>query len=259
MAFNLVSQKISPRFIEFIQFLFEVIHEFVISYKHRKASYLVVVRQIFFTGVQALWIVSLIAFVIGSTILLQGNSIISTFSQSKIFYTILVSMVVKELGALLTAIIVVARSGTAISTELGNMVVNKEIDALLSFGITPISYLVVPRIIGVVISVSFLTVYFIFTALFGVWFLSLFFTPINLSLFIQNIALEIRFLDVILLVIKTIVFGIIISTISCFQGLSVTLATTEVPQRTIKTVVRSFSWIVVFNILVTIVFYLLVE
>ncbi len=168
-------------------------------------------------------------------------------------------MVVKELGTLLTAIIVVARSGTAISTELGNMVVNKEIDALLSFGITPISYLVVPRIVAVIVSISFLTVYFIFAALFGVWFLSLFFTPINFSLYIQNIALEISFLDMILVIIKTIVFGIIISTISCFQGLSVTLATTEVPQRTIKTVVRSFSWIVVFNIIVTILFYLLVE
>lgn len=259
MISYLSSKGFAPRLIELFQFIFEIVHELFSFYKHRKVSYLVVIRQVFFTGFQALWIVALVAFVIGGTILLQGNSIISTFSQSKLFYIILVSIVIKELGVLLTAFIVVARSGTAISTELGNMVVNKEVDALLSFGIPPISYLVIPRVLGMIISVCFLTVYFISAALFGVWIISFFFTPINLIVFLQNVALEIDFLDISLVLFKTVIFGLIISVISCFQGLSVAVATTEVPQRTIRTVVSSLSWIIILNILITILFYFIFE
>lgn len=259
MIFHTSANGVASRLIDFFQFLFEIVHEFFSFYKHRQVGHLVLIRQIFFTGFQALWIVTLIAFVIGGTILLQGNSILPTFSQSKLFYIILVSIVIKELGALLTAIIIVARSGTAISTELGNMVVNREVDALLSFGISPILYLVIPRIIGMIISMSFLTVYFISAALIGVWIISFFFTPVNLIVFLQNVALEITFLDMVSVFLKTVIFGSIISIISCFQGFSVSLATTEVPQRTIRAVVSSLSWIIIFNIIITILFYFLVE
>jgi tetratricopeptide (TPR) repeat protein len=77
MIAHLLIGKIKLRLTEFIQFLFQIIYEFFSFYKHRKVSYLVVIRQIFFTGFQALWIVTLVAFVIGGTILLQGNTILS--------------------------------------------------------------------------------------------------------------------------------------------------------------------------------------
>jgi tetratricopeptide (TPR) repeat protein len=77
MIAHLSIGKIKLRLTEFIQFLFQIIYEFFSFYKHRKVSYLVVIRQIFFTGFQALWIVTLVAFVIGGTILLQGNAILS--------------------------------------------------------------------------------------------------------------------------------------------------------------------------------------
>lgn len=254
---NLV--KTLPRFaesiIEFFQFLFEIIQESFRFHQYRKVSRLVLMRQIFFTGLEALWIITLIALVIGGIVILEGNSILSSFSQSKLFYIILVSIVIRELGSLLTAFIIIARSGTAIAAELGNMVVNREIDALLSFGISPISYLVIPRIIGVVISVSVLTIYFISAALIGVWIISLFFTPINFIDFLQNVFAEITFTDMISGFLKTITFGLVISIISCYEGLSVSIATTEVPQRTIKAVVNSLSWVIIFDILITILFY----
>lgn len=239
----------------FYSFFFEVLQRMATFNKERNIGAIVLMRQILYTGYEALSIISLIAFAIGGIIIIEGNAILPGFPQSKIFYSILVSVVTRELSCLLTAFIIIARSGTAISTELGNMVVNHEIDALLTFGISPISYLVVPRVIGVLVSLVTLTIYFNVAAIFGTWLISAFFSPVSLSEYLFFVFSELTILDIFSSLLKSISFGFAVALISSYYGLSVNMASTEVPQRTIKAVVKSLSAIIVLDVIITALFY----
>jgi phospholipid/cholesterol/gamma-HCH transport system permease protein len=243
-------------FKEFMHFTTRVVGEMFSFYSQRQIGFSVIIKQIFFTGYEALLLIGFIALAIGGLIILQGNIMLTTFGQTRLIYVLLVTIVVRELSILLTAMIVIARSGTSICTELGNMVVNKEIDLLRSFGISPISYLVVSRAIGVVVALFTLTIFFNLIAIFGGWVFSTLFYPINLNIFLSNLAAEIRVSDILLSVAKSVIFGFSIAIISCYHGLKVVKASTEVPQRTIKAVVNSIMVIVVADIIMTFVFYL---
>ena len=227
----------------------------VVFYKQRNISRIVLFRHILYTGYEALGIITLIAFAIGGIIVLEGNSILSGFGQSKIFYTILVSVVTRELSCILTAFIITARSGTAIATELGNMVVNHEIEALQSFGISPISYLIIPRVLGVLISLVILTIFFNAAAILGGWLISSFFYSINIFDFLYFIFSELTLKDIFSSISKSVCFGFAIAVISSYEGLNVTFASTEVPQRTIKAVVGSLTWVILLDIIITALFY----
>ncbi|MCE1188235.1 MAG: ABC transporter permease [Ignavibacteria bacterium] len=238
-----------------ISFIFEVLQKIFTFHKERNISTIVLIRQILFTGYEAVGIILLMAVSIGGIIIIEGNAILPGFPQSKIFYNILVSVVTRELGCLLTAFIIIARSGTAIATELGNMVVNKEIDALLSFGISPVSYLVVPRIFGVVISIVTLSLYFNAAAIIGAWLISAFFAPVNLPDYLYLIFSELTIKDIASSVLKAFSFGFAAASIASYQGLRVNNASTEVPQQTIKAVVKSLTAVILLDVIITVLFY----
>lgn len=240
----------------FFQFVFEVLHNSFSFAKQRQVAFIVLVRQILFTGLEALPLITLLALAIGGLIIFEGNTIIANFGQSQLLYTILVTVVTRELSCLLTAFIIIARSGTAISTELGNMVNNHEVEALLSYGISPVSYLVVPRIFGVVVSMITLSIYFNAFALFGGWMISSVFVSLPFFEFFVKLFSELTLLDVAVNIIKATSFGIAIGLISTYQGLQVTYSITEVPQRTIKSVVQSITSVIVLDILITLIFYI---
>jgi phospholipid/cholesterol/gamma-HCH transport system permease protein len=94
-------------------------------------------------------------------------AILPQFGQDERLYDILVLIIVRELGPVLTAFIITSRSGSAITTELGNMIVSHEIEAYESVGINPVTYLAVPRLLGVVFSMIILNIYFDIFGLFG--------------------------------------------------------------------------------------------
>ncbi len=248
------------QFADIYQFLLFSVHIFrkIISFRRqRQARTLVLLRQILFTGFEALPLISFLALSIGGLIIIQGYNILENFGQSNLVFVILVTVVIRELSAILTALIVIARSGTAISTELGNMVINNEINLLLSLGISPVSYLVVSRVVGVVVALITLTIYFNLAALLGGWLFSTLFYPINFNYFFTQLFQQLAVTDIIISVLKSIFFGIGIALISSYQGLKVNIASTEVPQRTIKAVVSSIVFVVFADILITAIFYLL--
>jgi phospholipid/cholesterol/gamma-HCH transport system permease protein len=216
----------------------------------------VVLRQIMFTGYEALGLISFIALAIGGLIILEGSYILGNFGGNKLIYILLVTVVVRELSSIFTALIVIARSGTAIATELGNMVVHHEIDALTAIGISPISYLVVSRLMGVVIAMFTLTIYFNLSAIIGGWLFSTIFYPVNFMDFFGEFIGYLQPRDLVICVIKSIVFGLAIALNSSYQGLRVRNATTEVPQRTIQAVVKSIVAVIFFDIVITTLFYL---
>lgn len=243
--------------IEFYLFILETFKQIIHFFKQKQIGFIVVLRQIMFTGYEALGLISFIAIAIGGLIILEGNNILGSIGGNKLIYVLLVTVVVRELSSILTALIVIARSGTAIATELGNMVVHHEIDALLSLGISPISYLVVSRLIGVVIATFILTIYFNISAILGGWLFSTLFFPVNFVDFVGDFIGYLKPGDLFICVIKSIVFGFAIAMNSSYQGLRVRSASTEVPQRTIQAVVKSIVAVIFFDIIITVLFYLL--
>jgi phospholipid/cholesterol/gamma-HCH transport system permease protein len=216
----------------------------------------VVSAQIYFTGFQALPLISVLALASGSIVILQASSNLSLIGGGSMLGDLMVAIVVRELAPLLTALIVIARSGTAVASEIGNMRVNREIEALESMGIHPLSYVVFPRLLGGILSVICLSVYFVLIACWGGYLVSSLLHDLPFSFYADSLARAFDSADVGLFFLKNTFSGAIIFMISCYQGLLVKLGPHEVPQVTTKAVVNSVIYVVLFNMTVTILFYL---
>ncbi len=236
-------------------FLFQVLKETILFVRRRQVAFKVLVLQILFTGVEALSIVSLIALSIGAVIIVEGGSILPRFGQTSLLYSILIVVITRELGPILTAFIIIARSGTAIATELGNMVVSHEIEAYISVGINPVSYLVVPRVLGVTISVMALTIYFNFFGLFGSFLVSQLIKPVPFVEYFRALLATIQLRDIVSTVVKSFVFGVIISVVATFQGFKVSTSVTEIPRAAIKAVGQGFVLCFLADALITLIYY----
>ena len=161
-------------------FFLSLIKESFFYFRRGKhVGFKVLTMQILFTGFEALSVIILLGIALGVVIIVQGLSILAQFGQGSLIYTILSVVITRELGPLLTAFVIIARSATAISTELGNMVVSNEIEAYVSVGIDPITYLAVPRFIGVTISLVLLNLYFNVAGLVGSFFVAQFIQTIT--------------------------------------------------------------------------------
>jgi len=232
-----------------------VVRETFLFPRRRQVAFRVLVLQILFTGVEALGIVSLIALAIGAVIIVEGNTLLPRFGQSGLLYQILIVIITRELGPVLTAFIIIARSGTAIATELGNMVVSHEIEAYVSVGINPISYLAVPRVLGVTIAMVALTVYFNFFGLVGSYLVSQFFRPLPVGEYFRNLLVTLQARDVLSMLVKSVVFGFIVAAVATYQGFKVKVAVTEIPRAAIKAVGQGFVLVFVADAIVTLITY----
>ena len=224
-------------------------------------SFDVLIRQILFTGVEAAGLCMLLALLLGAVIISEGYKFLLAIGQVDWIYKILIFALVRDLGPFIICLIVLARSGTAITTELGNMRVNKEIDALVTMGVSPISYLVSPRVIGMMLSLMILMSYFLMSGIFGGFLISNLFQNIPFMDFFNRLINELMFIDVLLMLFKVLVSGFCISVISSYQGLSVRAAFTEVPQRNIKAVGGSVVAVCLVNLIGTLLYllYLYIE
>ena len=216
----------------------------------------VVSAQIYFTGYQALPIVSVLAIASGAIVILQSSAQLNFLGGAERIGDLLVAVIVREVGPLLTALIVIARSGTAVASELGNMKVNREIDALEVMGINPLSYIVFPRVVGGIISVVCLAFYFSFISLFGGYFITRLLHDLPFAFYIDSLSQAFAKEDVLLFAVKNVFSGAIIFAVCCYQGLSVGQSSHEVPQATTAAVMKSIIYVIGFNVIVTIFYYL---
>lgn len=221
-----------------------------------RTIYSVVSAQIYFTGWQAMPIISVLAIASGSIVIMQSVTNLSLLGGQEALGQLLVVVIVREISPLLTALVVVARSGTAVASELGNMKVNKEIEALEVMGIHPLSYIVFPRILGGIVSVLCLSFYFIFIALIGGFLVSRMMIDLQFDFYITSIASAFSQEDVILFLLKNTFSGAIIFVVCSYQGMLVKQSPHEVPQVTTKAVMNSIIFVMAFNLMVTFLFYL---
>ncbi len=216
----------------------------------------VVSAQIYFTAWQALPLISVLAVASGTLVIMQSSAQLSLLGGAKMIGELLVAIVVRELGPLLTALIVIARSGTAVASEIGTMKVNQETDALESMGIHPLSYIVFPRLLGGIISVVCLAFYFNVVALIGGYIFSRLVHNMPFHFYFDSLANALALSDVGLFLLKNLFSGTIIFVVCCYQGLLVQGSPHEVPQVTMKAVVNSIVYVIAFNLVVTTTYYL---
>lgn len=219
-------------------------------------SFKILVMQILFTFVEALGIGGLLALGIGAAVNIIGIPLLSSFSQEKLIYPLLITMITRELGPLLTAFIIIARSGTAIATEVGGMVINHEIEAYISVGVDPIEHLGVPRFLGVTISVFLLNIYFSIFGLAGSFVVSRLFNSMPASVYFGNLLQVLSIKDILISIIKSIAFGTIISSVALFHGFAVERASTEIPVAGLRAVSSAFAWCILVDILLSAVYYM---
>ena len=221
-----------------------------------KAARKILIMQLLFTYVEALPICAVLAVVIGTSVVFLGTTVLVSLGQAKLTYDLLVLLVMRELGPLLVAFIVTARSATAIATELSTMVVNQEIEAYISIGIDPIVHLAAPRFLGVTFSVFFLNLYF---SIFGLIVPSIviqFISTTNIAEYFTNLFTAMTFKAILISIIKSLVFGMIISGCATLYGFSTSRAYTEIPMAGLKAVSKSFVYLIIAYIFITIVTYI---
>jgi len=197
----------------------------------------VFLKQIYFTGVEALGAVSIIAVLSGIVITTQITSLVGV--NATLTAKIMLWTVVRELGPLLTAIIIIARSSSAAASELAAMKVHGELNALRQMGIEPMNYLIVPRIVGITLSVMAVTFYFQMTAIV----VGIGFTTLTRDIpFVDTLASVVSLLslaEVTASLFKTLTFGLVISITSCYYGLRAPLSATAIPQAATAAVMQN--------------------
>lgn len=216
----------------------------------------VISSQIYFTGWQALPLITVMALATGSVLVLQSMANLSLLGGTQMIGNFLIVMIVREAGPLLVALVVIARSGTAVASEVGNMRANREIEALESMGINPLSFIVFPRVLGGVISVLCLAFFFNVIALLGGFAVTRFLQDMPFSFYLDSLARGFAKEDFLIFLAKNGFSGMIIFTVCCYQGLLVKKSPHEVPQVTTQAVVNSVIYVTVFNMTVTALFYL---
>lgn len=215
----------------------------------------VIANQIRFTGLHALPFLTLVSAVVSGLIVIQVLDQVSRVGFEAILGTLLVAGLVRELGPLLTAVVVIGRSGTAIAAELGTNTVMDEIPALESMGIDPLHYVVFPRLVGVTLATLCLVVYFDLIALFFGFIAARLTTTMTLGTFLRYIGDELTLADMYVTVIKGLLFGVIIALLPSFHGLVVRKAPTEVPKAVTRAVVECLALVFLVSGLVSVIFY----
>jgi phospholipid/cholesterol/gamma-HCH transport system permease protein len=206
-----------------------------------------VVQRFDVVGVRALGIIGLMSFLIGIVIAQQGSVQLAQFGAEIYTINLIGRITIRELGTLMTAIMVAGRSGSAFAAQIGTMKITEEIDAMRTIGVSPIEALVIPRMIASIIMMPLLAFWAMLMALLGggifVW-LDLGIPPLT---FVQRIQEVTPLTDLWVGLIKAPVFGFIIALAGCFQGMQVQGDSEEVGTRTTNAVVQSIFLVIVLD------------
>ena len=213
----------------------------------RKFRINAIVQRFDVVGVRALGIIGLMSFLIGVVIGQQGAVQLEQFGAEVYTINLIGRITVRELGTLMTAIMVAGRSGSAFAAQIGTMKITEEIDAMRTIGVSPIEALVIPRLLATVIMMPLLSFFSMIVSLIGggvfVW-LVLDIPPFT---YVQRLQEVVPLTDLWIGLIKAPVFGFIIALAGCFQGMLVEGNSEEVGLRTTTAVVQSIFLVIVLD------------
>jgi phospholipid/cholesterol/gamma-HCH transport system permease protein len=213
-----------------------------------------IVHQIEETGISAIPIVGLLAFLIGVVLAYQGADQLKRFGAEVFTINLLGVGVLREIGGLITAIIVAGRSGSAFTAQIGTMRVNEEIDAMQTIGLNTIDTLVLPRILGLVIALPLLTFFADVMGMLGGAVMCYFDLGITIPVFMRQLDQAINVNAVMVGLIKAPVFAMVISLVGCYEGFQVERNAASVGLLTTRSVVEGIFLVIVIDAAFSIMF-----
>ena len=219
------------------------------------AAFRVTLQQVYFTGLEALPFVSLLALLLGSTVIVQSLPQLQGVGANELIGKILVISIVRELGPILTAMVVITRSGTAMAAEMATNRITGQVEALESMGVDILHYLIAPRILGSVISLFCMVTYFDVIALVGGFFVASTRLTMPFSLYLQYIIGSLSALDLYISLSKSILFGLVITLFSCYHELRAQRAPFEVPMVARSGVIQAMFFVFVSSAVISAAFY----
>ncbi|MGX7896679.1 MlaE family lipid ABC transporter permease subunit [Tsuneonella sp. HG222] len=204
-------------------------------------------RQLEQVGVTSLPIIGLMSFLIGIVVAQQGAAQLKQFGAE--IYTINLTgrLTLRELGVLMTAIMVAGRSGSAFAAQLGTMKLTEEIDAMRTIGVSPTEALVLPRVLALVVMMPLLGFFSSVVGIIGGAFISMLTLDIPFMTFLERIREVVPIYDVWVGMVKAPVFGLIVAMTGCYQGMQVKGNSEEVGMRTTKAVVQAIFMVIVLD------------
>ncbi len=211
-----------------------------------------ILEQIYFTAYQALYVIIPVALLIGSTLIIQFAQLPGQYDLGKI----MVLLIVREIGPIVTALIVILRTATAVSIEIGYMQVFHEIEAIEMAGIDPLRVIGLPRLIGITVAILCLFVIFDLIAVIGGYQIVWFFTQIPIKNLFGQIEAAITFTDILVGVVKAVLFGLAITVTCLYRGFKSISKITAIPSQTSKVSIECFFICLVINVIISILFYL---
>ncbi|MEE8429672.1 MAG: ABC transporter permease [Candidatus Desulfatibia sp.] len=212
----------------------------------------VVLEQIYFTCVEALPIIIPIALLIGSILIVQFAKYAGHYDLGKIT----VILIVRELGPIITAFLVILRSATAVTIEIGYMNVLHEMEAFEMAGLDPMRIVCLPRMVGITAAVCCLFIVFDLVSIIGGYGLIWLITNIPMGNFLDQIGKAITAADIAVGIVKALCFGIIITVTSLHHGFDIKKNITEIPVGTSKAAIESVIFCLIGNIIISAIFYM---
>jgi phospholipid/cholesterol/gamma-HCH transport system permease protein len=204
-----------------------------------------------FIGVQSIFIVSLTGIFSGMVLALQTVHSLRQFSAEGVVGSVVAISLTREISPVFAALMVTARAGSAMAAELGNMRVTEQIDALTTMGVSPVQYLLSPRLLASVLMVPLLCVVYTCIGTVGAWIVAVQWLSVDPGIFIANIEKYLVLNDFWMGEIKAMVFGFLIATISCRQGFFASGGAKGVGEATTRAVVQSAVAILIANYVIT--------
>lgn len=225
-------------------------------FQPRRFRFAAVVRQMYEVWIRALAIVGVLCFLIGVVVAYQGVQQLKQFGAETFSVEAVAISMFRELGVLLTAIIVAGRSGSAFTAQIGTMQVNLEIDAMRTLGLNPIEWLVIPRMLALTLSMPLLGFWGDMAGLLGGAFACTIYLDFTMVQFFDRLRDTVGPWHFYTGMIKAPVFGLVIAIIGCYQGLQVRGSAESVGQLTTKSVVESIFCVIVLDAIFSIIFLL---
>ena len=210
-----------------------------------------IVKQVHFIGVKSLFVIVLTAAFTGMVLALQGYYTLRKFGSEGLLGSAVALSLIRELGPVLSALMVTGRAGSALTAEIGIMRIGEQIDSLESMGIDPVKFIVTPRLLGAVVSVPLLTAIFDVVGILGGYLVGVKLLGVNAGVFFGQMKASVEWKDVANGFVKSLIFGLIIAWVCTFKGYFTGRGAEGVSQSTTSAVVLSSVLILVSDYFLT--------
>src|ERR1700733_4742433 len=217
----------------------------------RKWKFSALTSQMVNIGVASMPTVALANFLLGIVLAIQGAGQFAKLGATDLVANLVAFSILREIGPLITAVIVIGRSGSAITAELGTMKVSEEIEALNVMGIDPVKFLIVPRLLAMIFMMPVLTVLGEGIGLFAGWLISVTSLHLDPIFYVSNSTAAVEQKDLFTGLLKALIFGGVVGTVSCFYGIQVEGGAEGVGKSTTKSVVTCLTAMLAMDALLT--------